>query len=195
MSGRKSTIFYSVMIALTSLVVGMVIASRLGLAPLSMAGSLDIPKTNSAPLVGPIDAATFRNIAQEASPTVVSIRTTAQRQGGGGLEELFGLQGPFQGQGRQGQGRRAQPPQLVMGAGSGFIIDKSGFILTNNHVVDGATDIKVKLSDMDSNGDWLSAKVVGTDILTDSALAAVDRVARAPARRLEVRGFRTDCPR
>lgn len=163
------------MIALTSLVVGMVIASRLGLAPLSMAGSLDIPKTNSAPLVGPIDAGTFRTIAQEASPTVVSIRTTSQRQAGvGGLEEFFGLQNPFQGQGRQGQGqgqgRRAQPPQLVMGAGSGFIIDKAGFILTNNHVVDGATEIKVKLSDMDSNGDWLSAKVVGTDILTDSAL-------------------------
>ena len=86
MAGRKSTIFYSVMIALSSLVVGMVIASRLGLAPLSMAGSLDIPKTNSAPLVGPIDAGTFRTIAQEASPTVVSIRTKAQRQGGGGIE-------------------------------------------------------------------------------------------------------------
>ena len=71
MAGRKSTILYSVMIALSSLVVGMVIASRLGLAPLSMAGSLDIPKTNSAPLVGPIDASTFRTIAQEASPTVV----------------------------------------------------------------------------------------------------------------------------
>ena len=174
MAGRKSTIFYSVMIALSSLVVGMVIASRLGLAPLSMAGSLDIPKTNSAPLVGPIDAGTFRTIAQEASPTVVSIRTKAQRQGGGGIEELFGFQNPFQGQGqgRQGQGqpRRPQAPQIVQGAGSGFIIDKAGYILTNNHVVEGAMEIEVWLAGMNELERGFSAKVVGTDILTDSAL-------------------------
>jgi serine protease Do len=172
MAGRKSTIFYSVMIALSSLVVGMVIASRLGLAPLSMAGSLDIPKTNSSPLVGPIDASTFRTIAQEASPTVVSIRTKAQRQGGGGIEELFGFQNPFQGQGRQGQGqaRRPQAPQIVQGAGSGFIIEKSGYILTNNHVVEGATEIEVWLAGMNELEPGFDAKVVGTDILTDSAL-------------------------
>ena len=82
MAGRKSTIFYAVMIALTSLVVGMVIASRLGLSPISFAGSLDIPKTNSAPLDGPIDASTFRNIAHEASPTVVTIRVTAEAEAG-----------------------------------------------------------------------------------------------------------------
>ena len=170
MAGRKSTIFYSVMIAVSSLVVGMVIASRLGLAPLSMAGSLEIPKTNSSPLVGPIDASTFRTIAQEASPTVVSIRTRAQRQGGGGIEELFGFQNPFQGQGRQGQGRRQQAPQIVQGAGSGFIIDKSGYILTNNHVVEGATEIEVWLAGMNDLDQGLAAKIIGSDVLTDSAL-------------------------
>lgn len=170
MAGRKSTIFYAALIALTSLAVGMVIASRLGLAPLSSASTLDIPKMNSAPLVGPIDAGTFRTIAQATSPTVVSIRTKAQRQeaSGGGLEEFFGIPFPGQGQGRN-PGRR-QAPRVVMGAGSGFIIDKTGYILTNNHVVDGATGIEVKLSDMDSNGEWLSAKVIGADILTDTAL-------------------------
>ena len=182
MAGRKSTIFYSVMIALSSLVVGMVIASRLGLAPLSMAGSLDIPKTNSAPLVGPIDASTFRTIAQEASPTVVSIRTKAQRQGGGGIEELFGFQNPFQGQGRQGQGqaRRPQAPQIVQGAGSGFVIDKAGYILTNNHVVEGATEIEVWLADMSDNELGLSAKVIGTDVLTDSALLQLTELPEHP---------------
>jgi serine protease Do len=180
MAGRKSTIFYSVMIALSSLVVGMVIASRLGLAPLSMAGSLDIPKTNSAPLVGPIDASTFRTIAQEASPTVVSIRTKAQRQGGGGIEELFGFQNPFQGQGRQGQGRRQPPPQIVQGAGSGFIIDKSGHIITNNHVVEGATEIEVWLAGMNDLAQGLPAKVVGTDVLTDSALLQLTELPDQP---------------
>ncbi len=180
MAGRKSTFFYSVMIALTSLVVGMVIASRLGLAPMSIAGPLEIPKTNSAPLVGPIDAGTFRTIAQEASPTVVSITTTAERQSaGGGLEEFFGLQNPFGG-GQNRQGRRPQQPQMVMGAGSGFIIDKSGYILTNNHVIEGAKEIEVYLSDMDSASPGLAAKIVGTDILTDSALLQLTEMPEHP---------------
>jgi serine protease Do len=160
----------------------MVIASRLGLAPVSMAGSLDIPKANSAPLTGPIDASTFRTIAQDASPTVVSIRTTSQRQAGaGGLEEFFGLQNPFRDQGQgQGQRRRPQAPQLVMGAGSGFIIDKAGYIITNNHVVEGATEIEVQLQGMDPAGHLLPAKVVGTDVLTDSALLQLTEMPDQP---------------
>jgi serine protease Do len=155
------------MIALSSLVVGMVLASKFGLSPVSMAGPLDIPTANSAPLDGPFDAGTFRTIAQEASSTVVSIRTTARRQGAS-IEDFFGFENPFRGQGRGG--RQAPPPQLVQGAGSGFIIDKAGHILTNNHVVDDATEIEVKLAGMDEYGEWLPAKVIGTDLLTDSAL-------------------------
>ena len=178
MAGRKSTIFYSVLIALSSLVVGMVLASRLGLAPLSTAGTLDIPKTNSAPINGPIDASTFRNIAHDASPTVVSIRTRSQRQGGsGGFEELFGWTPRTPNQ----QGRRGQPPpQLVMGAGSGFVIDKTGYILTNNHVIEGATEIQVWLAGMDDLGNGLTAKVVGTDVLTDTALIQLTEMPESP---------------
>ena len=173
MAGRKTTVFYGLMIAVTSLVVGMVIASRLGLSPVSLAGTLDIPRTNSAPLDGPIDAGTFRTIARETRSTVVSIRTVSERRGGGTIEDFFGFENPFRGPG-QGQGqtpRRQAPPQFVRGAGSGFIIDKTGYILTNNHVIDGATEIEVKTADMsDADDEWLSAKVVGTDLLTDSAL-------------------------
>ena len=86
MSNRAQTYFYGLLIALTSLVVGMVIASRLGLSPVSMASELAIPKTNSAPLTGPIDAGTFREIAREASRTVVSIRTQVTRQASGSIE-------------------------------------------------------------------------------------------------------------
>ena len=82
MSSKRSTVFYGLMIALSSLVVGMVIASRLGMSPASFAGSVDIPRTNSAPLEGPLDASTFRNIARDSSPTVVSIRTTVMRSAG-----------------------------------------------------------------------------------------------------------------
>src|SRR3954469_22684410 len=91
-SPRKTTAFYVVLIALASLVVGMVIASRLDLSPTSSAQTMAIPSTNSSPLTGPIDATTFRNIAKAASPMVVSIRTES-RQRTQDLSEFFGTPG------------------------------------------------------------------------------------------------------
>ncbi len=165
MATRKSTFFYAVLLAFSSVVVGMVIASRLDLAPASFARTLNIPATNSAPLSGPIDATTFRNIAAEASPTVVSIRVTTRRRAGGDISEMFGL--PFGNRRGAPESREGVPAQ---GAGSGFIIDKSGYILTNNHVVEGATAIEVKLESMKELAPWLPAKLVGQDTLTDTAL-------------------------
>ena len=177
---RKATIFYVVLVAMASLVVGMVIASRLDLSPTSSAQSLAIPSTNSAPLSGPVDATTFRNIAKTQSPMVVSIRTES-RQRTQDLSEYFGgddLLERFFGPGAGQQPRGQQPPQqrrqqprdrLTQAAGSGFIITKDGFILTNNHVVEGATKIEVQFFDEDDE-EYYEAKVVGRDPLTDSAL-------------------------
>ena len=176
MPTRKSGLFYGVLIAVSSLVVGMVLASKLGLAPSSFASSLTVPAMNSAPLTGPVDATTFRTIAQEAGPAVVSIRTTSPRQPNEGLEDLFGLTNPFRNQAPQ-QGRQA--PRLVQGAGSGFIIDKSGYILTNNHVVEDATKVEVKFGSSDV-GFWLPAKIVGQDLLTDTALIQLTELPDGP---------------
>src|SRR5687768_9388730 len=118
-STRKTTIFYVVLIAMASIVVGMVIASRLDLAPTSSAQTLAIPSTNSAPLSGPVDATTFRNIAKAQSPMVVSIRTESRQRtqdlseffgGDDLLERFFGAPGQGQ-QSPRGQGpqRRQQP--------------------------------------------------------------------------------------
>ena len=68
-------------------------------------------------------------------------------------------------------GQRMQPePRIEHGIGSGVIISPDGYIVTNNHVVDGATDIKVTLSDRRI----LTAKLVGTDPLTDLAVIKIE---------------------
>ena len=63
MSNRKTAVFYALLIAIASLAVGMVIASRLGLAPESAAQSVAVSR-NSAPITGPLTATTFRDIAK-----------------------------------------------------------------------------------------------------------------------------------
>ena len=171
MSTRKTTIFYAVLIAVASLAVWMVLASRLGLSPESSAQSMAVPPANSAPINGPIDASTFRNIAKAATPFVVNIRTESKRRAQD-LSDFFGGQDPLQrffGTPPGGQGRQQQPrEETMLAAGTGFIISKDGLILTNNHVVEGATKIAVSFaSEPDAE---FEAKLVGRDQLSDSAL-------------------------
>ena len=186
---NKSTIFYLLLVVVASVVVGMVLASRLDLASQSSAQTA-VPAVNSSPVTGPVTATTFRDVAKAVSPAVVNIRTKSMQptQQGGDLSELFGggdappdlLDRLFPGQRPRGQGdngdtpRRRQQPrdedfELVRAAGTGFIIDKSGLILTNNHVVEGATEIRVSLYGDDVDQDY-TARIVGRDQLTDSAL-------------------------
>ncbi len=176
MSSRKTTVFYGLLIAVASIAVGMVLASRLDLSPVSMAQpTINIPPANTAPLAGPVDAATFRNIAKVVSPSVVNIRTESRQRsqeltdffgggGGGGADEL--LERFFGGQAPRGQQPR---PQITFSAGTGFLISKDGLILTNSHVVEGATKIEVNLYGDDEDVSY-PARVIGRDPLSDSAL-------------------------
>jgi serine protease Do len=195
MSTRKTTVFYALLLMVASLFVGMVIASRLDLAPRSSAQTLNIAPVNSQPVSGPLDAQTFRNVAKMATPTVVNIRTEMKAKGndltdffggGGSPDDLFhrffgnpGQQDDDQqppaprGRGNGGSGgsggRKAPREQTTRAAGTGFIISKDGYILTNNHVVEDATKIEVVLYGDDPDMTY-TAKVVGRDPLTDSAL-------------------------
>jgi len=65
----------------------------------------------------------------------------------------------------------------VKGVGSGFIIDRSGYIITNNHVVEGTSKVEVTLS----NGKMVPGRVLGTDSSTDIAVIKVDTEELAPA--------------
>jgi serine protease Do len=193
MSTRKTTVFYVLLTAVASFAAALVIASRLDLTPASAAQSFAVPSMNSAPLGGPIDALTFRNIAKAQSPSVVNIRTEMRTRtqdlsdffggggGGGGAEDFFRrFFGPG-GQGGQddqedntppGRNRRRTQPreQRTQAAGTGFVINaREGFILTNNHVVEDATKIEVQFLG-DDDDEAYTAKVIGKDALTDSAL-------------------------
>jgi serine protease Do len=196
-SPPRLTLFYLPLIVLASVAVGMVIASRLDLTPASSAQTIAVPPMNSAPLTGPLSAETFRNIAKAQSPMVVNIRTEMKAKtqdleglfGGGGGDDFFrrffggpgGGQGQGQGQGNnddsQGQKRRQREP-IARAAGTGFLISKDGFILTNNHVVEDAIKIEVSLYLDDEN--TYSAKVIGRDALTDSALIQLVEKPSAP---------------
>jgi serine protease Do len=194
MSTRKTTLFYAVLIAIASLAVGMVIASQWGLPQASSAQTVNVPASNSSPLNGPIDAQTFRNIAKSQSPTVVNIQTTSKIRGGREMTEFFGggedlLRRFFGGQVPQQQPRgvpRGRPAPRgdedvpeARGTGTGFIIDKAGFILTNNHVVEGADNIRVSLYGGGRTESY-AAKVVGRDVLTDSALIQLTEMPSSP---------------
>ena len=80
MSTRKTTLFYMLLIAVSSFAVALVIASRLDMASQSSAQTFTAPPMNSAPLTGAIDSQTFRNVAKAQSPMVVNIRTETTRR-------------------------------------------------------------------------------------------------------------------
>ena len=198
MSTRKTTLFYMLLIAVSSFAVALVIASRLDMASQSSAQTFTAPPMNSAPLTGAIDSQTFRNVAKAQSPMVVNIRTETTRRAqdlsdfyggspsGRPVQALLRAAARRPGPGpevrvrvrirnrvrdrnrRRGAGssratRRRSPP------GTGFIISKDGLILTNNHVVEGATKIEVSLYGEDAD-QLYQAKLIGRDELTDSAL-------------------------
>jgi serine protease Do len=153
---------------------------------------------NSVAALTALDNA-VESVATRVSPAVVNVAVTStgseedasiqgrglgRGQGGGqgeeqdlppGFAQFFGPDGAFGGQGGQGQqgmGRRGQQQAkpLEHGIGSGIIISPDGYIVTNNHVVDGAVNIKVTLNDRRV----MDAKVIGVDKLTDLAVIKID---------------------
>ncbi|MGA9567273.1 MAG: Do family serine endopeptidase [Candidatus Korobacteraceae bacterium] len=119
----------------------------------------------------------METVAARVTPAIVNVAVTAkvnqkammQQQAmpegmPDDMQQFFERQ--FGGRGQM----QPQQPQFQHGIGSGVIISPDGYIITNNHVVDGATDIKVTLSDRRI----LSAKLIGTDPLTDLAVIKID---------------------
>jgi serine protease Do len=127
----------------------------------------------------------FSALADAVSPAVVHIRVEKTVKSSGPALQKFG-RSPFGGDeqfkdffGRH-FGQQRQPEFKQPGLGSGFIIDKTGYIVTNNHVVDGADTIKVILKDETE----YKAEIVGRDPVTDIALIKVKSEKSLPPVRL-----------
>lgn len=106
----------------------------------------------------------FAPVVKKAQPAVVNVSTTVVRKARPSeLPDFF----DFFGQGGDGQRPREQRGHSL---GSGVIIRQDGYLLTNNHVIDGATDIRVSLSDRRE----FKAKLIGTDAQSDIAVLKID---------------------
>ena len=132
---------------------------------------------SSASFAGP---PSFADVVEQVSPAVVNIAVTkdpVRLSANSGGSPFAGA--PFEdfldrfGFG----GEQWMAPQPTRGEGSGFIVDSDGYIATNYHVVDGASEVTVTLD----SGEQLRAQVVGTDPRTDLALLKVENGGALPA--------------
>ena len=139
----------------------------------SCSGQTGVMKLASPPdgnaAVAPISAAaqnSYADTVSRVSPAVVTIRSTERTRAARqfpfmddpSFREFFGDRLP------------QQPQQRVQGVGSGVIVNSQGYILTNHHVVDGAVEIKVELTDNRT----FTAKLVGSDPPSDLAVLKID---------------------
>lgn len=114
----------------------------------------------------------FADLAEQISPSVVNITTSTVVEGRTGPQGIVPEGSPFEDFFREFQDRQGNSdrPRRTSALGSGFVISADGFVVTNNHVIEGADEILVEFFE----GDELPAKVIGTDPNTDIALLKVE---------------------
>ncbi len=172
---RRFTLITLSLTATVAFFLGLVMAGSLTSAPVVSASAVPPCKPASsrpapAPAAGMVD---FADVVGQVNAAVVNIDATSR-----GHHHLPSWHPPLDPFG--GPDRGPRDPQLKdpprRGAGSGFIIDPSGLILTNHHVVEEAERLTVKLAD----GRNLHARIIGTDPDTDIALIKVDSSSPLP---------------
>jgi serine protease Do len=170
---RRFTVVTVVFTAVVAFLIGFAVSGSL--APTSA--------TSSQPPRAPVSAARrapaaavpmlidFADVAQQINPSVVNVEAAARHRRGVGRRGHEGVLPQDVPEGHPlDHAPQGEPETPQEGSGSGFIIDRDGYILTNYHVIEDADRINVKLAD----GRSLRARVVGVDPPTDIALIKVD---------------------
>jgi serine protease Do len=182
MNNRTRTVASFFSLAMAGMLLGAVVTSNLQPQSAQANSAFGAPALAAPPQAarptGPVTLDTFRDIARSQTPGVVNINTkkTVKRssrggqQGGRDMRDFFGddFMDRFFGQDRGGE------PQTQRSLGSGFIVDKDGYILTNRHVIEGADDIQVTLATQRVGATPYEAKLVGKDARTDVALLKIE---------------------
>src|SRR5215831_18600828 len=163
MNRFRNTFLAGALVAL-ALVTGVALGPHLGFTQGPKAPLWTDRPHDAAP--APVAMPNWVQLAKELKPAVVNV-STKRVEGGTQMKSPFGQGDPFEQFFKQ---YGEQPRRSVRSMGSGLVINPTGHIITNNHVVEGATEIMVKLSD----GRELSAKVLGRDPKTDLALLKVE---------------------
>ncbi len=160
-----------IVVAAVAFTFGLGLASALDFTPLSMAaGNQELRLTLGAPDGAQLDVSRgFSDIVERLSPAVVTIEVEQQVQAAPQR-----VPPPFEDFFREFEDQ----PQFREGSGSGFIVSPDGYIITNNHVVEGASRVRIQLHDQRI---FENVEVVGRDPTTDVALLKVDAQGLTPA--------------
>src|SRR5436853_663522 len=134
------------------------------------------PKLDPRALLHALEEA-FTTAADRVTPAVVNVSTVPRKQPAEEAPERFR---EFFGEEFYERFFRRRPREDTRASGSGVIVDAKGYVLTNNHVIENAQDITVRLSD----GRKFTAKLVGRDPKTDLAVLKVDAPALLPVAEL-----------
>jgi len=167
MSSERRRQFVTFALILGAVAFGMVLAGSFDLTRPGAAEPQMVQSSGANPASG---LPGFADLAQAVSPAVVSIESVTIEKNPGRrgtpvdpFEWFFGPHHPGP------EGQQSPPERRSEAGGSGFIIDPSGLIVTNNHVIDGAQTVRVHLGDR-----MYEAKIKGFDKATDLALLKID---------------------
>ena len=141
----------------SSTILALVLGFGLSVAPLQEAQAFGAPES-------------FAELADKISPSVVNITTSAMIAAPADGMPMVPEGSPFEDFFDDFGGPGPGGPQRSEALGSGFVISEDGFIVTNNHVIEGADEIEIEFF----SGERLKAKLVGTDPKTDIALLKVE---------------------
>ncbi|HEX5759411.1 MAG TPA: Do family serine endopeptidase [Thermoanaerobaculia bacterium] len=180
MSTARSRNFVTALLVVGAVVFGMVLAGGLDMtAPGLTAPEMSLSATQAAATSTLRNLPSFADLAEAVEPAIVSIQAaTIERSRGGGRQpfdpfEFFfrDRRGPQPPQGQDEEdGGGGGPEEFRSDAGgSGFVISPDGLVITNFHVIEGASTVRVHLGDRD-----YTAQVRGTDPATDIALLKIE---------------------